>query len=128
MTAELLPILSDAAPVSGPRAKLSNRFQFWSGTAGSSNVFSAVPFSALACFRSVIAILAEPTADGRFLPWSAATIDAAGNLEGDSGWPMNEPPGSITFVHFLTENDTDLKALLGDPSPVQSKPEFKLAA
>lgn len=128
MVAELLPILSDAAPDSNPLAKLGNRFHFWSGTSGSPNVFSAIPFSALADFRSVVAILAEPTADGRFLAWSAAIIDAAGHLEGDSGWPMYEPQGSIAFVHFLTENDTDLDALLGDLSPVQSNPEFRLAA
>jgi hypothetical protein len=128
MVAELQPILSDAAPDSNPRAEFGNRFQLRSGTTGSLNAFSAVPFCALADFRNVVTILAEPTADGRFIAWSAAIIDADGHLEAGSEWPMYEPPGSIAFVHFLSEDDTDLEALLGDLAPVQSTPEFKLAA
>jgi len=129
MVAELLPILSDAATGLSRRAELGDRFRFWRGRSGARYLFSVVPFEALADFRGVAAIVAEPTADGAFLAWSAAIIDSTGRLNTlDAAWPDRTPTGSIVFVHFLAENEAELEALLGDLFPSQPKEEFKLAA
>lgn len=129
MVAELLPILSDAAPGLARRAELGDRFRYWRGCSGARYLFSAVPFEALADFRRVAAIIAEPTADGAFLAWSVAIIDSTGHLAAlDAAWPTCAPTGSIVFVHFLAESDAELEKLLGDLFPLRPNAEFKLAA
>ena len=90
-------------------------------------MFSAVPYEALTDFRSALAILAEPTADGRFVPWAAAVIDSAGRLHAEDGaWPAMSPRGSVAFVHFLTEGlgAESAEDLFADTGPA----ELNLAA
>jgi len=129
MVAELLPILSDTASGLSRRAELGDRFRFWRGGSGARYLFSAVPFEALTDFRQVAVIVAEPTADGAFLAWSAASIDSGGNLYPlDAAWPSCAPTGSFVFVHFLAENEAGVDALLGDLFPYRPNEEFKLAA
>jgi hypothetical protein len=128
MVAERLPILSDATPGLARRAKLGDRFRYWRGQSGERYLFSAVPFDTLADYRSAVAILAEPTADGRFLAWTAALIDASGTLNADNSWPDGEAYGSIAFVHFLAETETEQRALLGDLFAPAEPAEFSLAA
>jgi hypothetical protein len=131
MVAELLPILSDAAPGTARRAEIGDRFRYWRGSSGSRYLFSVVPFAALADFRNAAVILAEPTADGDFLAWTGAFIDASGRLEAlDDAWPTGAIPGVLAFVHFLAESEAELRALLNDlfPAPAQGEVEFKLAA
>lgn len=130
MVAEPLPLLSDAVPVLARRAGLDNRFSYWQGQSGQRYLFSAVPFDALADFRSSVAILAEPTNDGRFIAWSAATIDKAGYLHLlDDAWPVGAAAGTLAFVHFLAETDADRQSLVDDLFPAaQVVPEFSLAA
>jgi hypothetical protein len=131
MVAELLPILSDASPGLARRAKLGDRFRYWRGRSGDRYLFSAVPFDTLADYRSAVAILAEPTADGSFLAWAAALIDASGRLNADSSWPESVPYGSIAFVHFLAETESERHALLDDvfaPPEADEADEFSLAA
>lgn len=114
MVTELLPILSDATPGLARRAKLGDRFRYWRGHSGARYLFSAVPFDTLGDYRSAVAMLAEPTADGSFLAWTAALIDASGRLHADTSWPQGVPHGSIAFVHFLTETEAEQHALLDD--------------
>lgn len=129
MVAELSPILSDTTPGLARRARLGDRFQYWRGRSGTRYVFSAVPFNALADFRSALAILAEPTRDGRFMAWTAADIDSAGWLHPhDSAWPDEAPPGSIAFVHFLAESDGERDEAITDLMGYEPAPEFNLAA
>ena len=131
MVAELLPILSDATSGLARRAKLGDRFRYWRGRSGAPYLFSAVPFDTLADYRSAVAILAEPTADGSFLAWTAALIDASGRLNADSSWPEGVPYGSIAFVHFLAETESEQHALLDDvfaPAEPAVAAEFSLAA
>jgi hypothetical protein len=134
MVAELHPVLSDATPGLARRAKLGDRFRYWRGRSGTRYLFSAVPFETLADYRSAVAILAEPTADGSFLAWTAALIDASGRLDADTSWPEGVPYGSIAFVHFLTETESEQRALLGDvftpaePAEPAEAAKFSLAA
>jgi hypothetical protein len=128
MVAELLPILSDAAPGLARRAELGDRFRYWRGRSRRRYLFSMVPFETLADFRRAAAIVAEP-AKGGFLAWSAAIIDSSGHLEAlDAAWPASAPAGSVVFVHFLAESDTELKAMLGDLFAPQPAAELRLAA
>lgn len=121
MVAELSPFLSDAMPGLARRAKLGDR----SASPTAPQLFSPVPFEALADFRSALAILAEPVGDGRFVPWAAAVIDSAGRLRSeDGGWPSTAPRGSIAFVHFLAEAEADDLELLAEAVPA----ELSLAA
>jgi hypothetical protein len=129
MVAELLPILSDATPGLARRAELGDRFRYWRGRSGARYLFSMVTFEALADFRRVATILAEPTADGGFLAWSAAIIDSAGRVDAlDAAWPASAPEGSVVFVHFLAESDAELEALLGDLFSPEPAAELRLAA
>jgi hypothetical protein len=129
MVADLLPILSDAAPGLAHRAEFGDRFRYWRGRSGARYLFSKVPFEALVDFRRAAAVMAEPVTDGGFLAWSAAIIDSTGRLDSlDPAWPTSVPAGSVVFVHFLAESDAELEALLGDlfsPEPVG---ELRLAA
>jgi hypothetical protein len=127
--AEPLPALSDPVLGLARRAELGDRFRYWRGSSGARYLFSAVPFAALADFRSAAAILAEPTADGRYLAWSAAVIDSAGRLNRlDQSWPVGAPAGSVAFVHFLAETEAELYALVSDLFPQAATGEIRLAA
>ena len=129
MVAELLPILSDAAPGLARRAELGDRFRYWRGRSGTRYLFSMVPFDTLEDFRQAAAIVAEPMANGGFLAWSAAIIDSAGRLGSiDAAWPRSAPEGSVVFVHFLAESDAELEALLGDLFLPEPAAELRLAA
>jgi hypothetical protein len=122
MVAELSPFLSDATPGLARRAKLGDRFP----APTASQLFSPVPFEALADFRSALAVLAEPTADGRFVPWAVAVIDSAGRLHAEDGsWPTVAPRGSAAFVHFLADADNETAAGLFE---LPQLAEFNLAA
>lgn len=129
MVAELLPILSDAAPGLARRAELGDRFRYWRGRSGTRYLFSIVPFDTLKDFRRAAAIVAEPMADGNFLAWTAAIIGSAGSLHAlDAAWPDRAPTGSVVFVHFLAESDAELEALLGDLFAPEPADELRLAA
>jgi hypothetical protein len=110
MVAELLPFLSDAMPGLARRAKLGDH-----PVPTAPHLFSPMPFEALADFRSALAILAEPTGDGRFVPWAAAVIDSAGRLHAEDGsWPSTAPLGSVAFVHFLDDAESETGALVDE--------------
>ena len=129
MVAEFLPTLSDAAPGLARRAKLGDRFHYWRGRSGDRYLFSAVPFDALADFRSAVTILAEPTPDGRFIAWAVAIVDSAGRLESpDGSWPAGVPHGSVAFVHFLAATDGDRRGLVDDIFAPVEPAAFSLAA
>lgn len=129
MVAELPPALSEVTPELSRRARLGNRFQYWCGQSGMRYLFSAVPFDTLADFRSAVAILAEPTADGRFVAWAAAIIDSDGRLHAtNNSWPEMPPTGSIAFVHFLAESDSERQLLIDEIFPPALSPTFSLAA
>ena len=129
MVAELPPALSEAPPELSRRARLGNRFQYWCGHSGTRYLFSAVPFETLADFRSAVAMLAEPTADGRFVAWTVAIIDSAGRLHAkDGSWPLISSAGSIAFVHFLAESDRERQLLVDELFPPALSPTFSLAA
>ena len=129
MVAELSPLLSDTTPSLARRAKLGDRFRYWSGQSGRRYLFSAVPFEALADFRSAVAILAEAATDGRFIAWAVGVIDSAGRLEADDGsWPAIAPRGSVAFVHFLAETDRERQELFDDLFVAAAPPALSLAA
>jgi hypothetical protein len=129
MVAELSPSLSDAAPGLARRAKLGNRFHYWRGRSGERYLFSAVPFETLADFRSAVAMLAEPTGDGRFLAWTVADIDSAGRLRAaDGAWPRSMPRGTIAFVHFLAGTADERQDLIDDLFEPAPAPALSLAA
>ena len=129
MVAEYSPPLSDPTPGVARRAEFGNRFRHWRGQSGNRYLFSAVPFGTLTDFRSAVAILAEPAADGRFFAWSAALIDSAGDLHAaDEPWPATAPKGSMAFVHFLAETDDERQILVDDLFPPTPFQELNLAA
>jgi hypothetical protein len=55
-------------------------------------------------------------------------------LNADSSWPQGVPYGSIAFVHFLAETESEQRALLDDvfapaePAEPAEAAEFSLAA
>jgi len=128
MIAESSPTLSESIGLAR-RARPGGRLRTWYGQSGQSYLFNAVPFETLANYRSIVAILAEPAADGRLFAWSAALVDAAGMLHAaDESWPGYVPTGSIAFVHFLAESDQDVQSLIDDLFPQSPLPELNLAA
>lgn len=129
MMIEQSPSLSEPMTGLTRRERFGNRFRHWRGHSGGRYLFSAVPFETLADFRSTVAILAEPAADGRFFAWSAALIDSMGHLHAvDESWPAYTPSGSVAFVHFLAETDEERQTLIDDLFPHAPPQEFNLAA
>jgi len=129
MVAELSPVLSDTPPALARRSRLGNRFQYWCGHLGNRYLFSAVPFATLGDFRSAVVLLAEPAADGHFIAWAAAIIDSTGQLRAENqSWPTNSPTGSLAFVHFLAETESERHGLIKDLFPRTVEPAFSLAA
>lgn len=129
MMTEQSPTLSEPMTDLARRERFGNRFRHWRGHSGGRYLFSAVPFETLSDFRSAVAILAEPAADGRFFAWSAALIDSTGHLHAvDGSWPTYTPKGSVAFVHFLAETDEERQTLIDDLFPHAPPQEFNLAA
>jgi hypothetical protein len=129
MITEPFPLLSDPASALSRRANLDDRFRYWRGCSGARYLFSVVPWEALADFRRAAVILAEPKADGGFLAWTGAIIMSSGRIDRlNESWPSSPPVGSIAFVHFLADSDTELRGLLEDLFPSQPAGELKLAA
>jgi hypothetical protein len=129
MVAELIPTLSDTPPELARRTRLGDRFHYWRGRSGARYLFSAVPFDTLTDFRSAVAMLAEPTSDGRFIAWAVADIDSAGRLRDEDGsWPASVPHGSIAFVHFLAGTSGERQDLIGDLFTPAPAPALSLAA
>lgn len=115
MVAALSPLLSDDPPDLVRRAKLGDRFHYWRGHSGRRYLFSAVGEAALSDFRSVVALIAEPAANGRLVATAIAVLDGAGRvLSGEMPWPRVMPPDTVLLVHFLAQTDAERWDLIAD--------------
>jgi hypothetical protein len=129
MVAELSHILSTPPSAPTQRSQFGNRIFCRCGQTGRRFLCSVVPFEAVEEFRSALAFLAEPIGDGRFIVWAAATIDSTGKLHAeDQSWPTDLPNGSVAFVHFLTENESEREELVNNLFGPAMLPELSLAA
>lgn len=122
-------LLSELPSAPARRVGMEGRFVGWRGASGKRHLFSAVPADTLRDYRSAVALLAEPTRDGRFLAWAVAEIDAAGRIHSpDGGWPASLPFGAVVFVHFLSETKRERMALIEDVFGLPAEAGFALAA
>ncbi|HWB49864.1 MAG TPA: hypothetical protein VG651_12200, partial [Stellaceae bacterium] len=65
MVAVLPPLLSDQPPEVPQRVGLGDRFHYFRGLSGRRYLFTAVDRRDLPDFRSAVALVAEPAAEGR---------------------------------------------------------------
>ncbi len=115
MVAVVPPLLSDYPPELPQKAGLGDRFHYFRGRSGRRYLFSAVPEDALADFRSVVAILAEPMGQGRLAARQIVTLDACGRpAVGDGAWPPRLSSRTICLVHLLAASERDRFAVVAD--------------
>ncbi len=110
-----LSLLSEDAPPLARDAGFGYRFRYWRGASGRRYLFSAVPSEALADFRSVVVIYAEPVAEGRLR--ARALFIIAANGQADGAMPKRVP-GDKAFVHFLAPSDAERAGLVDDLAAV----------
>jgi hypothetical protein len=108
-------LLSEDAPESARDAGLGYRYRYWRGASGRRYLFSAVPSKALADFRSVIVIHAEPVADGRLRARVVYTVGAHDSTEPSPA----RAPGDKVFVHFLAATEEERRRIIEDLAAVQ---------
>ena len=106
-----LSLLSENAPEPARHAGYGYRFRYWRGASGRRYLFSAVPSEALADFRSVVVIHAEPVAEGRLRARALFIVGA----DGQTDVPMpKRVPGDKVFVHFLAATEAERAQLVED--------------
>jgi hypothetical protein len=119
MVAELPSLLSDHPSDVPRRAGLGDRFHHFRGRSGRRYLFSVVAGRDHADFRSVVAIVARRTSDGRLAALSIATLDARGRpADNACRWPPLVPHDGIVLVHLLAVTDAERCALVADLAPV----------
>ena len=90
MVAVVPPLLSDRPPEIPQKAGLGDRFHYFRGRSGRRYLFTAVSGEALADFRSVVAILAEPAPSGGLAAHAVVTVDARGRIDPLLDWLAGE--------------------------------------
>lgn len=116
MVAVVPPLLSDRPPEIPQKAGLGDRFHYFRGRSGRRYLFTAVSGEALQDFRSVVAILAEPTPSGRLSARAAITVDALGRIgpAPDPAWPPPADRQTLCLVHLLAISDAERRAVVAD--------------
>lgn len=120
MVAVAPPLLSDRPPEIPQKAGLGDRFHYFRGRSGRRYLFTVVAGEALADFRSVVAMLAEPTPAGRLSARALVTLDALGCIGpgADPAWPPAEDRKTLYLVHLLAATDTERRAVIADLAPL----------
>ncbi len=112
MVAVAPPLLSDRPPEIPQKAGLGDRFHYFRGRSGRRYLFTAVAGDALADFRSVVAMLAEPAPDGRLSARAVVTVDALGCA--DRGWPPGDGRQTLCLIHLLAQTEAERRAVVAD--------------
>ena len=114
-----LAILSGETPRPARQAGLQHRFRYWRGASGKRYLFSVVPAEALADFRAVVVMQAEPMADGRLICRSVCAVESNADM-------VALPRGMVALVHFLAPTELERRRIVNDLS--YSRPTLRLAA
>ncbi len=120
MVAVVPPLLSDRPPEIPQKAGLGDRFHYFRGRSGRRYLFTVVADEALADFRGVVAILAEPAPAGRLVAQTVVTVDGRGRIGPlpDHAWPPTSGRQSLCLVHLLAASDSERRAVVADLSPL----------
>ncbi len=116
MVAVVPPLLSDRPPEIPQRAGLGDRFHYFRGRSGRRYLFTAVAGEALADFRNVVAMLAEPAPAGRLAARAVVTIDGRGRIgpQPDRAWPPAQGRRVLCLVHLLAATEAERRAVVAD--------------
>jgi hypothetical protein len=107
-----LSLLSEDAPKPARRAGYGYRFRYWRGASGRRYLFSVVPVEALADFRAVVVMFAEPAANGRMRGRALFTIGPEGTHT------LPRKPDDKVLVHFLASTETERQRVVDDLAAV----------
>jgi hypothetical protein len=116
MVAVAPPLLSDRPPEIPQQAGLGDRFHYFRGRSGRRYLFTVVANEALADFRNVVAVLAEPTPSGRLAAHAVVTVDALGHigpLAGRAGMP-GRAGQTLCLVHLLAASEAERRVVVAD--------------
>jgi hypothetical protein len=116
MVAVAPPLLSDRPPEIPQKAGLGDRFHYFRGLSGRRYLFTLVSGEALADFRNVVAMLAEPTPGGRLSARTVVTVDGRGHIGpvADRAWPPAADHMTRCLVHLLAGSDIERRAVVAD--------------
>lgn len=116
MVAVVPPLLSDRPPEIPQKAGLGDRFHYFRGRSGRRYLFTLVSGEALADFRSVVAMLAEPAPCGRLAARAVVMLDALGRSgpPADRAWPPTADQPTLCLVHLLAATDAERRAVVAD--------------
>ena len=109
------PLLSDRPPDLPQRAGL-DRFHYFRGRSGRRYLFTVVTNEALADFRNVVAMLAEPAEAGRLAARAVVTMDPYGRVgpAADRAWPPVADRQALCLVHLLAGTEAERCAVVAD--------------
>jgi hypothetical protein len=110
------PLLSDRPPDLPQRAGLGDRFHYFRGRSGRRYLFTVVTSEALADFRNVVAMLAEPAEAGRLAARAVVTMDPYGRIgpAADRAWPPIADRQTLCLVHLLAGTEVERCAVVAD--------------
>ncbi len=116
MVAVAPPLLSDRPPEIPQKAGLGGRFHYFRGRSGRRYLFTAVTGETLGDFRSVVAIMAEPTPSGRLAAHAVMTLDAHGRIGplADRTAPPPQGGETLCLVHLLAASEAERCAVVAD--------------
>jgi hypothetical protein len=119
MVAVAPPLLSDRPPEIPQQAGLGDRFHYFRGGSGRRYLFTLVSGDALADFRNVVAMLAEPAPSGRLSARTVVTVDGRGRIGpvADLAWPPVDRQ-ALCLVHLLAASDAERRAVVADLAAV----------
>ena len=119
MVAVAPPLLSDRPPEIPQKAGLGDRFHYFRGGSGRRYLFTLVSGDALADFRSVVAMLAEPAPSGRLSAGTVVTVDGRGRIGpvADLAWPPADRQ-ALCLVHLLAASEAERRAVVADLAAV----------
>ncbi len=116
MVAVVPPLLSDRPPEIPQKAGLGDRFHYFRGRSGRRYLFTVVSGEALADFRNVVAVIAEPAACGRLSALAVVTVDALGRIGPlpERAWPPVHGRQTLSLVHLLAASEAERSAVVAD--------------
>ena len=116
MVAVAPPLLSDRPPEIPQKAGFGDRFHYFRGGSGRRYLFTLVSGDALADFRSVVAMLAEPAPSGRLSARTVVTVDGRGRIGpvADLAWPPPADRQTLCLVHLLAASEAERRAVVAD--------------
>ncbi len=122
MVAVAPPLLSDRPPEIPQKAGLGDRFHYFRGGSGRRYLFTLVSGDALADFRNVVAMLAEPAPSGRLSACTVVTVDGRGRISpvADLAWPPVDRR-ALCLVHLLAASEPERRAVVADLASVATQ-------